>query len=88
MRDNRVTQKLFFLLEEVPYWETINNYLKDVHPEELQETICKLVKGLIRRDYWQVVVDGTQLYSSREKLDGKCLYRVHNRGTEKEYTEY
>ena len=82
----------------MPYWETINNYLKDVHPEELQETICKLVKGLIRsrafekawirREYWQVVVDGTQLYSSREKLDGKCLYRVHNRGTEKEYTEY
>ena len=35
-----------------------------------------------------VIVDGTQLYSSREKLDGKCLYRVHNKGTEKEYTEY
>lgn len=41
-----------------------------------------------RGGYWQVVVDGSQLYSSREKPDGKCLYRVHNKGTEKEYTEY
>lgn len=85
-------------LEELPYWETINNYLKGVRTEELQDTVCSLVKGLIRSRafekarikgrYWQVIVDGTQLYSSREKPDGKCLHRVHNRGTEKEYTEY
>ena len=85
-------------LKEVPYWETINNYLKGVCPEELQDTVCRLVKGLIRSrafeksrirgKYWQIIIDGTQLYSSREKPEGKCLYRVHNRGTEKEYTEY
>lgn len=85
-------------LEELPYWETINNYLKGVQPEELQEIVCSLVRRLIRSrafekarisgEYWQVIVDGTQLYSSREKPDGKCLYRVHNKGTEKEYTEY
>lgn len=85
-------------LEEVPYWETINNYLKGVQPEELQEIVCRLVKRLVRSrafekariqgKYWQVIVDGTQLYSSHKKPDGKCLYRVHNRGTEKEYTEY
>lgn len=38
--------------------------------------------------FWQVIIDGTQLYSSREKPDEKCLRRVHSRGTEKEYTEY
>jgi len=85
-------------LKELPYWETVNNYLKGVDPEELQDTLCRLVKGLIRSrafekarirgKYWQVIVDGTQLYSSREELDGKCLRRVHNRGTEREYTEY
>lgn len=85
-------------LKELPYWETINNYLKGVRTEELQDTVCRLVKGLIRSrafekarikgGYWQVIIDGTQLYSSREKPDGKCLHRVHNRGTEKEYTEY
>ena len=85
-------------LTELPYWETINNYLKGVAPEELQDTVCRLVKGLLRsrafekariqEEYWQVIIDGTQLYSSREKPDGKCLYRVHNKGTDKEYTEY
>lgn len=85
-------------LKELPYWETINNYLKGVRPEELQDTVDRLVKGLIHSrafekariggKYWQIIIDGTQLYSSRKKPDGKCLYRVHNKGTEKEYTEY
>lgn len=86
------------VLEELPYWETINNYLKGVDLGELQEAVCKLVKGLLRNRaferakvcgrYWLVIIDGTQLYSSREKLDGKCLYRVHNQGTDREYAEY
>ena len=42
----------------------------------------------IRERYWQVIIDGTQLYSSREKPNGKYLHRVHNRRTETEYTEY
>lgn len=85
-------------LDELPYWETINNYLKGVNPEGLQEAVCKLVKGLLRSrafekarlrgKYWLVIIDGTQLYSSHEKLDGKCLHRVHNKGTDREYTEY
>ena len=31
-------------LEELPYWETINNYLKRLDPEELQKVIIELVK--------------------------------------------
>ena len=85
-------------LTELPYWETINNYLKGVAPEELRDTVCRLVKKPLRSrafekariqgEYWQIIIDGTQLYSDREKPDGKCLYRVHNKGTDKEYTEY
>jgi len=41
----------------------------------------------IRGKYWQVVIDGTQLYSTREDLDGKSLYWIHNRGSETEYRE-
>ena len=33
-------------------------------------------------------MDGTQIHSSRRKLDEKSLYRVHNKGTDREYTEY
>lgn len=85
-------------LKELPYWEMINNYLKGVCLEEQQDTVRKLVKKLIRGrafekarisgKYWQIIIDGTRLYSSREKPDGKCLRRARNRGTEKEYTEY
>ena len=85
-------------LEELPYWETINLYLEKVADQELQEMICKLVKRLlrsrafessrIRGRYWQVIVDGTQLASSRKELDGGCLYRVHQKGTREEYVEY
>lgn len=85
-------------LEELPYWETINNYLKRLDPEELQKVIVELVKrlirsrafedGRIRGKYWQIVLDGTGLCSSRKELDGKSLYKVHNKGEEDEYREY
>jgi len=84
--------------EELPYWETINKYLERLDPQELQNVVHGLVRKLlrsrafedtrIRNKYWQVMIDGTQVYSSRKRLDEKSLYRVHNRGTEKEYTEY
>lgn len=89
-------------LEEAPYWETINNYLKTFQPAELQKIIQELVRRLIRSrifedakirgKYWQVIVDGTQLESSRRKLDGKCLVRRHSGKDGKEgkegWTEY
>lgn len=85
-------------LEELPYWETINNYLKRLDPEELQKVIVQIVKrlirsrafeeGRIRGKYWQIVLDGTGLCSSRNELDGKSLYKVHHKGEEGEYREY
>lgn len=84
--------------DELPYWETINKYLEKLDPQELQDVISRLVYRLLRsrafenariRDrYWQVIVDGTQIYSSRHELDEKSLFRVHNRDTDREYTEY
>lgn len=83
--------------DELPYWETINRYLERMEPEKLQDVITSLCHRLlrsrafenmrIRGKYWQVIIDGTQLCSSREELEGKSLYRIHNRGTEKEYRE-
>lgn len=85
-------------LKEFPYWETINLYLKRLNPQELQRIIPELVRKLLRSrafeqariqgKYWQVIIDGTRLFTSREKLDGNYLFKVHNKGTEEEYTEY
>ena len=82
---------------ELPYWETVNRYLKRLDPCHLQNVINSLCRRLlrsrafeamrIRGKYWQVIIDGTQLYSSRKELDGKSLYRIHNRGTDTEYRE-
>ena len=77
-------------IEEVPYWETINNCLKGVDPDGLQDTVCKLVKGLafekarIRGGYWQVVVDGTQLYSTGKagwEMPVPCTQQGDGEGT-------
>ncbi len=84
-------------VDEIPYWETINRYLEKVDPDGLQDVLNSLCRRLlrsrafedmrIRGKYWQVIIDGTQLCSTREELDGKSLYRIHNRGTEAEYRE-
>ena len=82
---------------ELPYWETINRYLEKIDPEKLQNVLSGLCRRLlrgkafetmrVRNKYWQIIIDGTQLYSTRKELDGKSLYRIHNKGTESEYRE-
>lgn len=99
----QVISNIGFLCEEsnvteLPYWETIQDFLKNFDPEELQTIIVELVRHLIRsrafeqarihKKYWQIIMDGTQLTSSKRPLDEKSLYRVHNRGKENESIEY
>lgn len=77
--------------------ETVNRYLAELDPGGLQDILCQLCQGLIRSrafedarirgKYWQVIIDGIQIHSTRGKLDGKCMYRIHNRGTPGEYKE-
>jgi hypothetical protein len=72
-------------LTELPYWETINNYLKKFDPEELEQVISKLVYRLtrmrsfensrIRDKYWHVLVDATHLYTFEERHCEHCLVR-------------
>lgn len=74
-------------LDELPYWETINNCLKGVSSEELKEVIYQMVTRLVRmrsfeanriqKRYWQVNVDGTQLYSFNQRHCENCLTREH-----------
>ena len=83
--------------DEIPYWETINRYLEKLDPNGLQDIVCRMCKRLIRSrafenarirgKYWQIILDGTQLHSTRGELDEKCPYRIHNKGTPEEYRE-
>ena len=84
-------------VDELPYWETINRYLERLSPDGLQEVVNQLCRRLLRSrvfenmrvrgKYWQIIIDGTQLHSTRGELDGKCMYRIHNKGEANEYKE-
>lgn len=84
-------------IEELPHWSSINNFLEKVSPEDLEKLNQALVRRLIRtrafennryRKYWQVIIDGTGLYSFKKKHCDHCLTRVYHKDTEKEFTEY
>jgi hypothetical protein len=90
-------------LQELPHFDTINNYLKSFKAEDLEKVITSLVKRLIRmqsfygsriRDkYWQIIIDGTEIHNFG-KLEKEhcphCLKREHNKNKEgkEEWREY
>jgi len=85
--------------EELPHWSTINDYLEKANNEEIEEIIQKVIYRIIRMrtfegsrlrgKYWQIVVDGTGLYSSNRRHCAKCLVKTHKDGHGKvKWTEY
>lgn len=74
-------------LNELPHWSTINNFLEQLEPIELEKIIPKLVTHLIRmrtfensrirNKYWQILIDGTGLYHFDEKHCPHCLTKKH-----------
>ena len=74
-------------LLELPHWKTINDYLKELNPTELEGIIPKLALRLtrmrsfensrIRNKYWQIVLDGTQLHTFNEQHCEHCLVKEY-----------
>ena len=90
-----------FLGEEIreylPHHVTENDYLKRLNPVELRDILYKMAYDMIRRKTfddakfnkeWIVIVDGTQGYSGRRKINDACLERHHNKGTDEETINY
>ena len=86
-------------LGELPHWDTINDYLRDLEPTELEGIIPKLVYRLtrmrsfensrIRNKYWHVVVDGTHLYTFKERhCDHCCVREFRDKSGQVVRTEY
>ena len=90
-------------LDEIPHFDTINNYLKRLETYELEKVITGIVnrlirmqsfyKSRIRNKYWQIIVDGTETHNFgrlEEAHCPHCLKREHNKGKEgkEEWTEY
>lgn len=81
----------------LPHHVTENEYLERLDPGQLEEVIWKTVYGLIRRrsfedarykKRWVVIFDATQTYSGNRCINGNCLERHYDRGTENERVNY
>ena len=85
-------------LDEIPHYDTINDVFEQVEAEELRKIQKYMVNKLIRskmfekyrcmNKYYQVVIDGTHIVTFKKRHCKHCLKRVHNRGTNDEYTDY
>lgn len=86
-------------LEELPHYDTINNFLTQLPPEELEEIRTYMIKELFKKrcfenyringKYWGIIFDGTGLFSFDKKHCEHCLKRVFtNKATGEKKTVY
>lgn len=85
-------------LAEMPHADTLNYYLEQLKPEELNEMRSKMIKRLIRMKtfdkarlldkYWRVILDGTGLYCFKEKHCENCLVSTYTQSDGKEVKYY
>ena len=64
----------------------------------MQDLVVKIVKRFmklrifgsakINGTHWQVIIDGTQLLSSKKELPGYYTYKVHNKGKKNQSITY
>ena len=74
-------------LEELPHYDTINNFLCELAPEEIEKIRDYMIKELFRKrslegfrlleKYWCIAVDATGLYSFSERHCEHCLKREY-----------
>ena len=74
-------------IEEIPHYDTINNFLKALEPTELEKIIKYMVKELLnkrclekyrlRNKYWKIAIDATGIFSFKHKHCEHCLKRVY-----------
>ena len=85
-------------LEELPHFNTINNFLSRLDLIELEIIRTHMIKELLKKrsledyrisgKYWGIIFDGTGLFSFNERHCEHCLERVLKKGTEEEKTIY
>ena len=76
-------------LEEIPYWETIQDVFMNIKISELKDIQKYIVKTLLRSKMFdkykfegafQLLFDGTGLSNHNYNLNGNCLQRKHKDG--------
>ena len=102
--ENIVIQNILYLtgavfnnINKLPHFQTVNDFMSVLDPIFLDNLTITIFKTIIDRKLlynyryrrlWVIAVDATEIYRGSKKIHEKCLYCVHNRGKEDEYTEY
>lgn len=74
-------------LEELPHYDTINDFLSGLDPAELEHIRTYMIQELLKKrcfekyrilnKYWGVIVDGTGLHTFKQKHCDHCLRREY-----------
>ncbi len=74
-------------LEELPHYDTINDFLSKLDGKELEKVRTYMIKALLKKrcfesyrisdKYWLIVVDGTGIHTFKEKHCDHCLRREY-----------
>ena len=82
------------MLEELPHYDTINDFLAKLDVSELEKMRTYMIKELLKKrcfepdriegKYWGIIVDGTGLHTFKQKHCEHCLRR---KNTDKETGE-
>ena len=98
--ENIATSLGYDSLEEIPHYDTINDFLKSLEIVELEKIRDYMIRELFKKRslekfrlldmLWCIAIDGSQLFSFKEKHCEHCLKKEHkNKDTgEVERTEY
>lgn len=82
---------------ELPHYDTINDLLEVLEPDEMKTLRHMLIVRLIQMkcfnsykcgESWLIGIDGTKLYVFKERHCDHCLTKVYNKGKPDEYTLY
>jgi len=98
--DNIATVLGYDSLEEIPHYDTVNNFLKNLDVAEVEKIRDYMIRELFKKralekyrlldKYWCIAIDGSQLFSFKERHCKHCLKKEHkNKDTgEVESTTY
>lgn len=82
---------------ELPHKDTLINVISEIKHEELEKIQTNIIRTLIRsklldkyrfNGLFHVVIDGTELYSTKVNLGEQAITKVYNKGEENEVTLY
>lgn len=75
------------MLEEIPHYDTVNDFLSRLNPEEIEKIRTYMIKELINKKcfydyringkYWGIIIDGTGLFTFHKKHYEHCLRREY-----------